>query len=415
MSKEALQWTEKEVAIADLQPAEYNPRKMTDKERADLTDSVKEFGPVVPVVANIGKRQNVLIGGHQRCTIYKELGYEKVRVLYPNRELTLKEEKKLNLRLNKNTGSWDYEKLKDIDLVVLLDVGFGDEELQVFFDGVEMFEDDFMMGGKPKEEPEAKTQTGMVWQCGEHRVMCGDAYKPEDVATLMDGKQADMLWLDPPLSLDKPFLESLKGEKSAEAKYMHFLATTMRNAKEAAKPNAHNFVWTAEESIWMAQVELSNLGGKNRRMLVWIKKDQKLTAKVAFNKIHETCMYGTYGNPYINTNVKNLNQLLNAELSSGNQLPEEVAELITIQLDQKEKGGEYDITVAKPVTLAEKPLKRCTSPGHIVLDMFGGSGSMLVACQQLKRTCYTMEKDPRMVDLIVKRWEELTNKKAKAL
>ena len=123
----AVTWTTEKRKVSDLIPADYNPRKMTEQEERDLRDSIEEFGRVIPVVVNIGKRSNILIGGHQRTSIYNKDA--EIEVMVPSRELTKEEEKKLNLRLNKNTGSWDFEKLKTMDISLLLDVGFGDEEL----------------------------------------------------------------------------------------------------------------------------------------------------------------------------------------------------------------------------------------------------------------------------------------------
>lgn len=411
----AITWEQVTIPIDELIHADYNPRKMTEKERTDLEDSIREFGPVVPVVVNIGKRKNVLVGGHQRSTIYKEMGYETVTALRPNRELTLEEEKRLNLRLNKNTGSWDFEKLKNMDLVVLLDVGFDDDDLQVFFDDVEMFDDGFEGPGKKHEEEDPITQPGQVWQLGDHRVMCGNATSEEDVKKLMGGNLADVLWMDPPLKLDNSLTEVLKGEKNVDGKYATFLNEAILVAMTVAKPHFHTFLWCDEVNIWMAQTLLAEHKHDNKRVLIWVKPDMQVTPKVAFNKAYESCVYATKGKPYLNPHIKNYQQVLNREVNSGNQIQEDIMDLFDIAIDRKEKPGEYSLGTAKPVTLNERPLKRCTAPGHIVLDLFGGSGSMLVACQQVKRLCYTMEKDPKRVDLIVKRWEELTNQKAKAL
>ena len=102
-----LTWKTEKRKVKELIPADYNPRSLSAKQRQDLLESIEEFGKVIPIVVNIGKRKNVLIGGHQRTTIYADLGIEEVEVRVPSRELTAEEEKRLNLRLNKNTGSWD--------------------------------------------------------------------------------------------------------------------------------------------------------------------------------------------------------------------------------------------------------------------------------------------------------------------
>ena len=136
-------WHSEKRKISELIPADYNPRKMTDGERKDLEDSLSEFGAVIPVVINTGKRKNVLIGGHQRVSIYKERGIEEIEVMVPNSELGEAEEKKLNLRLNKNIGSWDFEKLKNMDIGLLLEVGFGEEDLTTLWNDVEIIDDNY--------------------------------------------------------------------------------------------------------------------------------------------------------------------------------------------------------------------------------------------------------------------------------
>lgn len=123
-----LAWKTETRKVADLTPAGYNPRKLTDEQRADLEGSIKEFGEVEPVVVNT---DGTIIGGHQRVSIYADLGHAEIVVRVPTRKLTDEEERRLNLRLNKNTGEWDWAKLKDFDRALLETVGFGDEELRI--------------------------------------------------------------------------------------------------------------------------------------------------------------------------------------------------------------------------------------------------------------------------------------------
>jgi ParB-like chromosome segregation protein Spo0J len=143
MAKERIIWSPATRKLGDLIKNGYNPRKLSENERRDLEKSVQEFGTVVPIVLNIGTRANTIIGGEQRVKVYVDLGIEEVECMVPSRELTLEEERELNLRLNKNTGSWNEELLKEFDMSVLLDVGFGDEELQNLFDDVDVVDDDF--------------------------------------------------------------------------------------------------------------------------------------------------------------------------------------------------------------------------------------------------------------------------------
>lgn len=408
-------WKIEKRKVKDLVPADYNPRKMTEQERRDLEDSIKEFGQVIPVVVNVGKRKDVLIGGHQRTTLYADLGYEDVEVMVPSRELTKEEEKKLNLRLNKNTGSWDFEKLKDINLEMLLDVGFGDEELQVFFDDVDMLDGDFNTGRAIKE---IKTPI----------VMCGDSTNPEDVKKLIGKDLADVVYCDPPYNIGLDYNKGVDNRKSIyggsfdgkkdskkDAEYAEFVATTLGNALAVAKPNTHVFYWCDEKYIWLLQTLFKENKVRNERVCLWIKNNAFPRPQSAFNKVYEPCVYGTRGKPYLNKGLNGLNEILNKEVSTGNQLHEDIFEIITLWLDKRDPTTEYQHPTQKPVTLAEKPLKRCSAPGHIVLDLFGGSGSTLMACEQIKRKARLMELDPIFVDVIIKRWEEFTNLKAKKI
>ena len=125
-------WTTERRKVRSLTPASYNPRTISDKERADLADSIREYGEAEPVVIN---RDGRLIGGHQRVSIHLDMGTEEMDVRVPSRQLTLEEEMRLNLRLNRNTGQWDFKKLAEFDSELLGDVGFTEDELRVGIGG----------------------------------------------------------------------------------------------------------------------------------------------------------------------------------------------------------------------------------------------------------------------------------------
>jgi len=409
-------WTIEKRKVADLKEADYNPRKMTEQEERDLEDSIGEFGAVIPVVINVGKRLNILIGGHQRTKLYKKQGILEVDVMVPSRELSLAEEKRLNLRLNKNTGSWDQEKLREMGLDLLLDVGFGDEDLQVFFDDVDVIDDSFNTGNAIKEIKNPTAKPGDRYMLGDHILMCGDSTNIEDVHKLMGDDHADMIFCDPPLTIkNEGHMTPKKKEKSELGDYAAFIDKTMENAMTYSKPNFHMFYWCGEKDIWLMQTLMKERKLTSDRVLIWIKSDMQITPKNAFNKAYEAIVYGTKGNPFVNKDIKHLSEVMNKEVDSGNQIQEDVWEFINILIDKSDRKDAYDYKFQKPVTLLEKPLKRCTAPGHIVMDLFGGSGSTLIAAQQLNRHVRAMEKDPIMVDVMIRRWEEFTNLKAKKI
>jgi hypothetical protein len=191
--------TTAQYSISDLIFAEYNPRELTKDQHQDLKDSITRFGLVDPLIVNIHKeRKNILVGGHQRLRIAKELGYKSVSCVEV--ELTPEKEKELNVRLNKNTGQWDWDALANhFDVGELLEWGFSEDELQFTEPDVQGLTDDDDI----PEVEEAITKQGDLWILGEHRLLCGDATKKEDVERLMDGQKADIGLTDPPYGVRK--------------------------------------------------------------------------------------------------------------------------------------------------------------------------------------------------------------------
>ena len=178
--------------------AEYNPRQLTKDQYQNLKDSITRFGLVDPIIVNSNKdRKNIIVGGHQRVKVAKDMDIEYVPVLEV--DLTYEKERELNIRLNKNTGEWDMDNLANFfDMDELVEWGFDEDELVL-----------------PEEEPiagltddddvpeveESICKAGDLWILGEHRLLCGDATKKEDVEVLMDGNKADMVFTDPPYGL----------------------------------------------------------------------------------------------------------------------------------------------------------------------------------------------------------------------
>lgn len=403
---------------SELLPSSYNPRKMSESERRDLEDSIKNFGTVVPVILNIGNRENILIGGHQRVSIYADLGIEEVECMIPSRELTLDEEKELNLRLNKNTGSWDEELLKAFDMDMLLSVGFGDEELQNIFDDVDLVEDDFDLEKAIKETPVAKVKDGEIYELDGNRLLVGDSTDEIKVKELMQNDLADIVYCDPPFNISWNYGGKYGGsykDNKSEEEYKEFISKSIEVAKKFAKPDSHFFYWSDPNGIGLIQSLYEKHKIDRRRVCLWIKSNQNCTPKIAFNRLYESCIYGTIGKPYLNNNFRNANEILNQEVGTGNQVLDEVEEMIDLWLVKRDNTQNYLHPTQKPVTLNEKPLKRCSAPGHIVFSGFAGSGSDLIACDTLQRKWRGVEKDPIFATIIIDRWEKFTGKKAKLI
>jgi DNA modification methylase len=428
MSKQQkITWSISTCKVSTLTKNGYNPRKISESEKKDLENSIKQFGTVVPVVLNTGSRKNVIIGGEQRVKVYADLSIEDIECMVPSRELSETEEKELNLRLNKNTGTWDEDLLRDFDMDMLLGVGFGDDELQNLFDDVDVIDDDFDVEKALKETITPKVKLGEIWELGKHRLLVGDSTDLASVQKIMNGDLADIIYCDPPYNIGLDYSKgvsssdkyqgsySSKDDSKKDLDYMNFLETSITVAKEVSKKDAHIFYWCDSSYIWMIQ----NLYDKNKiskkRVCLWIKNNQNPTPKIAFNKVYEPCVYGTIGKPYLNASMNSTNEILNQEVTVGNQVHDEILDMMDIWIEKKDSVQFYEHPTQKPVTLSEKPFKRCSAPLHIVFSGFGGSGSDLIACEELGRLWRGVEKDLIFATIIIDRWEKFTGLKAKKI
>lgn len=407
------------VDISNLVPADYNPRSWDESSASKLADSIKRFGLVDPLIVNKApNRNNIIIGGHFRFEVAKSLGLKKVPVVYVN-IADIDKEKELNLRLNRNTGQWDLELLKTYDIEILLDIGFDNLDLEAIWDeNLSVEDDEFNTANELSKIKNIKTKPGYIYRLGNHTLGCGDALDVSFVKNLAGHTKIDMVHLDPPynISLDyncgigtsgKYGAHLTKDNKSIE-NYRAFLTTSIKNSLSVAKENCHVFCYCDESYIGLLQDIYTSLGINNKRVCLWIKNNQNTTPKVAFNKAYEPCVYGTIGSPYLCQKFANLTEVLNKEVDTGNRLIDDIYDIFNIRLAKRLPTSSYEHPTEKPPTLHEKPIRRCTKVGEVVLDLFGGSGSTLIAAEQLKRTCYMAEIEPIFCDLIIRRYKNLT-------
>ncbi len=402
-----------------LKPAQYNPRTWDEKAFLKLTDSIKRFGLVDPLIVNgAPNRKNVVVGGHMRLAVVLSLGIDKIPVVYVNIP-DIEKEKELNLRLNRNTGGWDFELLKSFDVDLLLNIGFDDNDLVNIWDEHLLVEDDeFNFQGELEKIKEITTKPGDIYRLGDHILGCGDSTDKSFIDTLVGNSDIDMVYLDPPYNISLDYDKGIGGNGSyggtytkdnkTKKEYKKFLKDSISNALSHINKDCHIFCYCDESYIGLLQDIYEKLGITNRRICLWIKNNQNLTPQVAFNKVYEPCVYGTIGKPYLSNCLHNLSEVLNKEIGSGNDLLEDVYDMLNIWLVKRLSTQNYCHPTEKPPTLHEKPLRRCTRPGNTVLDTFGGSGSTLIACQQVKRKCLISEIEPIFCDLIIRRYKNLT-------
>lgn len=413
------------VDIDAPRPALYNPRAHNAVQEEQLTESIDNFGAVEPLVLNGAKnRFNIVIGGHFRLQIFRKLGYKTVPVVYVNIP-SIQREKELNLRLNKNTGDWDWEALKEFDTDFLQDVGFDAGELAHFWDGALETEDDgFNVEQELEKIRKPKSKSGDRYRLGPNILLCGDATKLEDVKRLVGKTQIDMVYCDPPYNIDLSYDRGISNnqryggstkDNKPECEYRDFLASALCNALFVAKPDVHFFCWCDQKFIGLLQGLYPKLGVDFRRVCLWIKNNQNMTPQVAFNKCYEPCVYGVRGKPYLSPSIQNLNEVANKEVGNGNRLIDDILDMLDLWVCKRLPTIEYEHPTAKPPTLHEKSIRRCTKPGDTILDLFGGSGSTLIAAHQMKRRAFLCEIEPIFCDLIIRRFEAVSGLKASLL
>ncbi|MCF7815759.1 MAG: DNA modification methylase [Candidatus Pacebacteria bacterium] len=419
MAKQKLVWRTERRKVKDLIRYEKNPRKLSDTQLDGLKRSLKKFNIAeLPCMNTDG----TLVAGNQRVLALSLLGREEelIEVRVPNRPLTEAEFRDYLLTSNRSGGSWDFEKLAaEFNLEELLTSGFDSIDLSnIFDDNLEIVDDEFDEAKELEEAQETDIKAGDYFSLGRHRLLCGDATNPETVKNLMGEQQVDLINDDLPfnigLSYDKGVGNSSSyggktNDSKTDADYEQFVRTVMKNALTVAKSDAHVMFWCDERYVWLFQQIYRELNIDSKRLCIWIKDNHSPTPNVAFNKVTEFCVYGTIGKPYLNTALKNLNEIQNKEVTTGNRLTDDILDLFNIWLVKRIPGSEYEHPTQKNPTLHEKALRRCTKPGDIVLDLTAGSGSILSACEQLKRTAYLNELEPVFCQVIINRFKKISH------
>lgn len=415
-----------QVPITELNTSEYNPRKHTKKQFSDLKQSIKKFWLVDPILANSNeKRKNIVIWWSFRLEVAKEIWFTEIPVVYVNIS-DIKKEKELNLRLNKNTWEWDLDVLKDFDIDLLLDVWFDNQDLSEIWDNMlDIDDDNFNLEKELQKIKTPKSKLGDIYELWNHRLICGDSRDPEVLKKLIWEEKTSFIYSDPPyniwlnysswISSYNKYWWSFKEDKKSDKDYRDFIDTTIKNILHHTNTDAHFFYWCDENYIWLFQELYKQNKIDTKRVCLWIKNNQNMTPNLAFNKVYEPCVYGTIWKVYINKDFKNLNEIQNKEIWTGNRAHDDIFDLFNIWLEKRDDVNSYNHPTQKPPSLHQKALKRCSKPWDIIIDLFWGSGSTLIACEQLKRKAYLVEIDPVFIDLIIKRYEDFSWQKAKKI
>jgi len=425
------------VAISQLNPSEYNPKRMTKKQEEDITESIKRFGLVDPLIVNsFPGRENIIVGGHQRYKIMKKLGYKEIPVVFVS--LNEKREKELNLRLHKNQGEFDLDLLKNFEQELLLEVGFDSQELDEIFtmdDTPEIF--DLEKELKKLDIETIEVQEGDVYELNGSRLMCGDSTKESDVLKLMNGEKTSLCCTDPPYLLDY-----LRGRRRSDPtdgfgqkknrRYIgtdslpdNFTELWMANINKVQHEDFSIIVYENWKNIRIIWNEMEKYW-KIKNMIVWHlpNRTQGFSSKYKFFSKYDIAMVGTSEDDKKLNNEPEIELFQNEYESAlyaisgkpqweGYEKGKKIqpTDFIEYKASDEKSSGQGIIFGTKPIEILIPYIKVLTKQNDLIIEPFGGSGSTLIASTKLNRRCYIMEKCPIYVQVILKRWEKLTGLK----
>lgn len=378
----------KKIRIDELIPADYNPRKKLkpgDSEFEKIKNSINEFGYVDPVILN---KDMTVIGGHQRLTVLKGLGFIEIDCVIIDIDKT--KEKALNIALNKISGEWNKELLADLikDLQGLeynLDfTGFEPPEIDELFN--EMYpkgvkEDDY--DEAPPENPVSRQ--GDIWIIGRHRLTCGDSTKSETYEKLMEGKKANLIVTDPPYNVAyEGNAGTIQNDNMNDESFHEFLLAAYMCMYENLTDGGSIYVFHADKETVNFRVAFKKAGFFCHQTCIWVKNSPVL-GRSDYQYNHEPVLVGW-------------------KPTAGHKFYADRKQRTTWNFDRPTKS-KYHPTM-KPIALVAYPITNSSLTNSIVMDPFGGSGSTLIACEQTERICYTIELDEKYADVIVKRYIE---------
>ena len=382
----------KELSLKELKPAAYNPRKKLkkgDKEYEKIKQSLLKFGYVDPIIVN---DDLTVIGGHQRLTVLKDLNYETAKCVIV--KLSKEDEKALNIALNKITGQWDDALLADLLLDLQesdfnLDLtGFEPPEIDDILSNVhdkELSEDEFDVEEELKKP--TVSRCGDVWQLGKHRVICGDSTKSETYDQLLGDKKANLVVTDPPYNVDvEETAGKILNDNMSDGDFYQFLLSMFTQVENHMETDASIYVFHADTEGLNFRKAFKDAGFYLSGCCIW-KKNSLVLGRSPYQWQHEPCLYGW--------KKKGKHQWFSDRKQT------------TIWEYDRPKSSK-DHPTMKPIQLMAYPIQNSSMRGTVVLDPFLGSGSTLIAADQTGRVCYGIELDEKFVDVIVKRYIEVT-------
>lgn len=384
-----------EIDIADLIPYDRNPRR-NDMAVDDVAESMEQVGYITPIVIDENRQ---ILAGETRCKALKKRHVKRDKVLQVF-GLTEEQKKKYRLLDNKvgEIAEWDAELLAgELEEVDFGDFDFGfDDLLAELTDSSDISDNPLSPAVEDDHElvlpEEPKAKRGDIYQLGAHRLMCGDSTDPADVARLMGGTQADLLITDPPYNVNYEGGTGLtiQNDNMEDAEFQKFLRDAFQCADSAMKPGAAFYIWHADSEGYNFRGACHDIGWQVRQCLIW-NKNALVLGRQDYQWKHEPCLYGW-------------------KAGAAHTWLNDRTQTTVLDFDKPSRSDIHP--TMKPIGLFDYQIRNSCPAGGAVLDLFNGSGTTIMACEQNGRSAYTMELDPRYVDAAIERWESFTGGKA---
>ena len=402
------------VKTESLIPYENNPR-FNEKAVDQVAKSIKDFGFRVPITIN---KENIVITGHTRLLAAKKLGMREVPVIAIE-DLSDDQIRAYRLVDNKvaEIATWNYELLeKEIEEI---DLNLDEFNFEIPGADSRLKDDDY----KLKLPKTPKSKLGDIYKLGNHYLMCGDSTKREDIEKLVSGTVIDALITDPPYNVDykKSELGPLANDNLTDEGYLKLLSDSFAAASHVMKKGAPFYIWHADSENIIVKKACESTDWTIRQSLIWVKSNFVI-GRQDYQWQHEACFYGWKNGArhyFINDRTFSTVNYDEVKALSGAQAKKILLEYLekkpgTVLNEDKPLKNDNHPTM-KPIKLMGRQINNSTKQGESILDIYAGSGSTMIAAEQLNRKCYLMEIDPQYVDAIIDRYEKFTGNKAEKM
>lgn len=415
--------------IEELKPYKNNAKIHTAEQIEQIKKSIEEFGFNDPIA--IWGKDNLIIEGHGRLEAIKQLDYKEVECIRLD-HLTDEERRAYTLAHNKLTMNTDFDlEMLNVELDDILNIDMQDFGFELEKEPDEVVEDDFEI--ELPDEPKAKL--GDIYQLGNHRLMCGDSTLEEDVEKLTEGKEMDLCLTDPPYNVnygDKAEMledydkghrnvDKILNDNMSDSSFYQFLFDFYKQMLRVLRKGGAYYIFHSDSEGYNFRKALRDNDNSIRQTIIWVKNCLVL-GRQDYQWKHEPILYGWKdgGTHYFTSNRTN-ETVIEDRININKMTKEEMKKILkeiysdktetTILHEDKPTRNDVHPTM-KPLKLCGRLVNNSTEEEQYVIDFFGGSGSTMMACEQLNRVCYTMELDPKYIDVIINRWETFTGKKA---